>query len=326
MIPVPTLTAGQRGATPARQQPGPVEPRAADFGETLVEVALPAPPEPAAANPPPAPQGEWIGELEQPLAGEPGALAVPTAVLAPLSAPAPSALPSGGRAAAGPGPGPGEAEVRLEEPAGQGPLPAESSPGKLEPVTRAPLESWGAPVTREEGASAEPGSPAGPQGVQIRSPEAPGGSRSSEAATPRPPTADAPLAADVLRQVRVAVDARRRSAVIRLEPRELGRLSIRLEVEDGHVRAVVRADSARTLELLERHLPELRASLGQQGLEADELDLALSPERDPREAPSQGERQGASARHPADRDPLPEIEDPHNPGTWIAGPGLDTYA
>lgn len=82
-------------------------------------------------------------------------------------------------------------------------------------------------------------------------------------------------AADVLRQIGVQLAPQLRQAVIDLYPRELGRIHIRMSVQDGAVRASVRAERPETLESLEQHLPELRALLAGAGLEAQDLSLSL---------------------------------------------------
>jgi len=95
---------------------------------------------------------------------------------------------------------------------------------------------------------------------------------------PAPRWSDSPeaeRAQQVLRQVRVQLHPGLRAAEIRLEPEELGRISIRITLEQKRLRAVVRAERPETLEVLQRHLPELRAALAQQGLEPQEFDLAL---------------------------------------------------
>jgi len=82
-------------------------------------------------------------------------------------------------------------------------------------------------------------------------------------------------AADVLRQIGVQLAPQLRQAVIDLYPRELGRIHIRMSVQEGAVRASVRAERPETLESLEQHLPELRALLAGAGLEAQDLSLSL---------------------------------------------------
>ncbi len=73
-------------------------------------------------------------------------------------------------------------------------------------------------------------------------------------------------AAEILRQVRVGLSADLREANITLAPEALGRVSIRLRVENGTLTADVRAESAQALRALELHAPELKAALAQHGV------------------------------------------------------------
>jgi chemotaxis protein MotD len=82
-------------------------------------------------------------------------------------------------------------------------------------------------------------------------------------------------ASAVMRQLRVSINPALRSATIQLAPADLGRLSIKLRVDQGRVHATVRAENAETLKILEHHLPELQAALGREGLDAESFDLAL---------------------------------------------------
>lgn len=82
-------------------------------------------------------------------------------------------------------------------------------------------------------------------------------------------------AADVLRQIGVQLSPATRTALIDLYPKELGRIHIRISVDEGRVRASLRAEKKETLETLEKHLPELRDQLSRAGLDAQELSLSL---------------------------------------------------
>ncbi len=64
-------------------------------------------------------------------------------------------------------------------------------------------------------------------------------------------------------------------ATLNLAPAELGRLSIKMAMEEDSLRATVRVERPETLEVLKQHLPELRAALAGAGIEAQEFDLAL---------------------------------------------------
>ena len=87
--------------------------------------------------------------------------------------------------------------------------------------------------------------------------------------------ADVELAGSILRQFRLQFQPKLDSAVMQLHPAELGRIAIKLEVKEGKLRAVMRAERAETLNVLERHLPELRATLEGAGIEAQSFDLGL---------------------------------------------------
>ncbi len=88
------------------------------------------------------------------------------------------------------------------------------------------------------------------------------------------------VAENVLRQFKVQVHSKLDRAMIQLRPAELGRISIAIEMDRGKLRAVMRADKAETLELLERHVPELRASLEGSGIQAESFDFGLGLEQD----------------------------------------------
>ncbi|MEM7516766.1 MAG: flagellar hook-length control protein FliK, partial [Planctomycetota bacterium] len=95
------------------------------------------------------------------------------------------------------------------------------------------------------------------------------------ARTTPPSQREIELAGDVLRQFRMQMQPGLNEATIHLRPAHLGRVAIRLSVEDGRLRATLRAEKSETLGILESHLPELRAALEGQGFEAQEFDLGL---------------------------------------------------
>lgn len=82
-------------------------------------------------------------------------------------------------------------------------------------------------------------------------------------------------AADILRQVRVQLVAGSREAHVRLDPPELGAIAIRLVVHEGRVDAELRVEERATLDLLTKHIPELRATLARAGMHAGAFDLQL---------------------------------------------------
>ena len=87
------------------------------------------------------------------------------------------------------------------------------------------------------------------------------------------PAADAEAAARVLDQLRARLDGEVRHVSLELQPAELGRIALHLVLRRGKLTAIVRAESAHTLGLVERQLPELQASLAQQGIEAERFEL-----------------------------------------------------
>ncbi|MEZ6014526.1 MAG: flagellar hook-length control protein FliK [Planctomycetota bacterium] len=98
-----------------------------------------------------------------------------------------------------------------------------------------------------------------------------------QAAAPHGPTTeDIELAESVMRQLRARIQMGAREAIIELRPSELGRIDVRLKMEDGVLSATIRAERPETLAVLEAHGPELRAYLAQNGTEVRELDLGLA--------------------------------------------------
>lgn len=145
------------------------------------------------------------------------------------------------------------------------------------------------PVTRRESAerSHEEGAPLQPARneqvrAQARAAAAPAPGRGAEQAEQR-------RAEDVLRQFRNLLHPALRSVTLQLEPRELGRLSIRVAMHEGRVSAQVRAERPETLDLLRKHLPELQAALAGAGIQTESFTLELG-------TGERGDRPAADAR------------------------------
>lgn len=143
---------------------------------------------------------------------------------------------------------------------------------------------------------------------------------------PEPPDPSrAEHAASVLRQIRHRITGGSRHLNLELDPVELGRLSIHVAVRRERVAAIVRAESPETLELLERHLPELRSILADNGFETDGVELVLGFHG------GEGRRDGAAAR-PRANTPKRELGTMQNTGAAASTPrrntseGIDTYA
>lgn len=177
---------------------------------------------------------------------------------------------------------------------------AGSSPAAL---TQGPGSTIGA-VTRPASGAAVAPAPAAAMPESTRRPSpTPRGAGTGRGAS------DLERAEAVLRQVKVSLRPGIRSASIQLHPAELGRISIRLRIKEEGIQAVIRAESEGALSVLERHVPELRAMLEQQGFEGAEFDLGLASESD--KDSDQNSEGGQSATHDEEIDLDP---------TALAGP------
>lgn len=140
-------------------------------------------------------------------------------------------------------------------------------------------------VEGESGARAQQsGGPGAPEAPGLAPGAAEPGSR-AEAAGTNPSQPSGPQiaheaevdqrAAEILRQFRVQLNPGLRQATFQLSPAELGRISIRMRMGAGELSAVVKVERSETLDILRRHLPELRATLAQQGIETGDFELSL---------------------------------------------------
>ncbi len=155
------------------------------------------------------------------------------------------------------------------------------------------------------------------------------GARPVEAKAPPapPPTADhSERAGEILRQLRVQLSPELRTATIQLSPPELGRISIRIRVQNGELHALVRAEKRETLDALQRHVPELEATLEQIGIRAREFDLQLGFEQQgARQSPHEPPPGRGSAGH--EHDPRAREHERRLLRTLSArAGGIDTYA
>ncbi len=139
--------------------------------------------------------------------------------------------------------------------------------------------------------------------------------------------AESDRASEILRQMRVHFAPEMRSATIQLTPVELGRISIRLHLEQGELRAVVRAEKRETLEALARHVPELRATLEQQGIQARQFDLQLGFQEPGARQQEPHSSADGNAAHPRDPQPAPRPEETRLARALaVHAGGVDTYA
>jgi flagellar hook-length control protein FliK len=82
---------------------------------------------------------------------------------------------------------------------------------------------------------------------------------------------------------------------LNLHPPELGRLTVKLFSEDGHMSLHMHANNQQVQEVLERHMPRLRESLQQQGIELDDAMVSA----DSREEGGREERDDSDPRFAA---------------------------
>jgi flagellar hook-length control protein FliK len=137
-------------------------------------------------------------------------------------------------------------------------------------------------------------------------------------------------AARILQQVRVALVPGMRQATIQLSPPSLGRVEVRIAVNAGRLRAEVRAERPETLQALAGHVPELRAALAVQGIQADQVDLGLGfgAARDHARGRSRGDGHEASAGASLSTERIHDGELRHAlaRATAAARGGVDMYA
>ena len=89
---------------------------------------------------------------------------------------------------------------------------------------------------------------------------------------------EAQRAAQVLNQFRMQLHPGLRSATIQLAPAELGRLSIRIQVEGDQVQARISADNEETLSVLRQHVHELESAFADQGYQELGFEFVLDQE------------------------------------------------
>lgn len=183
-------------------------------------------------------------------------------------------------------------------------------------------------ATRETPTSST--TPAQSTPVDARSGDTSNVAKGEAPATSAPPEVDAQRSAEILRQVRLRMSPELRQAVIQLEPRELGRIAIRISVTRGVVRAELRAEQQATLDALERHAPELKAALERVGLGAESFALHLgfddsAAERGPAGDPSHGSRSRASELAVSEQ-PMTSAQLRSVATRLAAAGGVDTYA
>lgn len=144
------------------------------------------------------------------------------------------------------------------------------------------------------------------------------------APSPEPGEAqEARRATQVLQQLRMHLHPGLRSATVQLNPAELGRLAIRVSVEEGGVVARVAAESEEALAVLQRHVPELEAAFADQGFEEMSFEFVLDQHAGG-ETGEEGESRdlGRALERRLEEDPVHQ----HLRRAASNGVGVDTYA
>lgn len=201
---------------------------------------------------------------------------------------------------------------------------SEEPEATLAEATNTASASAGAPADVRDFATALESSAPRAAAAPRENPSAQETTRAAPAHTPAP--GEAERAADILRQMRVHFAPQMRSATIQLTPAELGRISIRLHLQDGELRAVVRAEKRETLDALARHVPELRATLEQQGIQARQFELQLGfQQQDTRQPGEQPAAPNSNGSHEPQSASRPE-EARLARALAVRVGGIDTYA
>jgi len=199
----------------------------------------------------------------------------------------------------------------------EGEAVATSAIAASEPESAAPLAGK---AGSKEGASAPLGRSDAPQGALEAALE----SSPAAQAQPKEAAERSDRAAAMLRQIRVHLHPGLREALIQLEPRELGRISIKVALRGEAAHAQLRVSKRSALEALERSLPELRAALERAGLGGGDVSLQLDLSADQgREETSFGSGFGRSRPAVA---PLPRGLDSVLQRHVPTSDGVDTYA
>ena len=90
------------------------------------------------------------------------------------------------------------------------------------------------------------------------------------------PSIPAPPPEQIGEQVRLSLGRGEQEATLQLNPKELGSVRIRLQMENGQLHLSIRAEQAETGRLLDGKLAELRHSLENQGIKVGDLAVARS--------------------------------------------------
>jgi len=206
-----------------------------------------------------------------------------------------AAAPAAGDGGATPPEGDGLAAVKVLRHAPSEASPIEMrtgpAPAQAPQTTAAPPPSSAAAVSFE---------------AQMKVADGDGSGAAQQAATPRPSVPAAP-AAQVAVHIARAFDDGVRRLEVRLNPAELGRVEVKLDVaNDGRVIAVVSAERQETLDLLQRDSRSLERGLQDAGIRADSGSLNFTLRQQERQAWSGGGGGAERRIGAADREVSPQ--------------------
>jgi flagellar hook-length control protein FliK len=134
---------------------------------------------------------------------------------------------------------------------------------------------------------------------------------------------EAQRTSQVLRQLRMQLHPGMRSATVHLNPAELGRLQIKIRTSAGEVKGVIHAETAETLAMLERHVPELEAAFADQGFDEMSFEFVLDQQESPGAGAWNLDRDvSAELESRLDKETTPGLRDRN----LLSDLGVDTYA
>ncbi len=138
-----------------------------------------------------------------------------------------------------------------------------------------------------------------PLGATGSTPAATAAAQRKADAAPSPHTPRLPAMEQIAINIQKAIRAGKDQVTIKLQPEELGRIDVKLEVgADGQVTAQVRAEKPETLELLQRDARGLERALQEAGLRTDSGSLSFGLRGENRQQENAFGQQGRTAPSP----------------------------
>jgi hypothetical protein len=214
------------------------------------------------------------------------------------------------------------------------PAQAQPVPGPVTPATPLPVRGEGPTTAFGVMAAATAGGASGQGDLGQSSLGASGGNTQGTAQTKGTAAADAPrqpaTPSQVFEQIKVhvtrATKAGLNQVTIQLRPDDLGRVDVKLEVQDGKVRALVIAEKPETLQLLQSDARGLERALNESGLRTDAslLEFSLRGDGDSKAHGFGGGAQGRAGAATAEAAPAEPTEYDYSQAARLRG-GVDTY-